>query len=121
MKSGFFYGKTYRAILIGMLIIIAILVGILTYDLIELRKYLPIATLDFTEDDWIKVNHAGIYSIDQAISPNDQLTFLLNVTNKKPIRFDIKPRIYIDIGGEILKKKEDFETTQIGINYTGML
>ncbi len=88
MKSGFVYGKTYRAILIGMLILIAILAGILTYDLIELRKFSPIATLDFPEDEWMKVNDAKIYSKDTIISPNDELLLQLNITNKKPIRWE---------------------------------
>jgi len=123
MKYGFLYGKTYRAILIGLFVLIAIFTGIFAYDVYQLQNFLPIATLDFPEDDWIKVNSAKIYhySYEQAISPNDQLTLQLNVTNKKQIRFYVEPKIYLDVGGEVLKKRENFGAIQLGINSTGEL
>lgn len=121
MKSGFVYGKTYRAILIGLLCLLAVLAGVLTYDLYQLRNYLPVATLDFPEDKLIKINSANIYSFEQAVSPNDQLMLMLNVTNKNSTRFYVEPKIYIDVGGEVLKKKENFGPIELGINYTGEL
>lgn len=121
MKTGFLYGKAYRAILIGLLGLLAVLTGIWAYDLYQLRNYLPIATLDFPEDKLIKINSANIYSFDQVVSPNDQLTLMLNVTNKNSTRFYVEPKIYLDVGGEVLKKREDFEPIQLGINYTGVL
>lgn len=121
MKSGFVYGKTYRAILIGLLITLAILAGILTYYINEINKLTRVTNLIFPEDEWMKVNSATIYSKDSIVSPNDELLLQLDITNKKPMRWEIEPKIYIDVGGDIFKKKEDIGKIQLGINYTGIL
>lgn len=120
-----FSRKRIREILliiaIASTVVLAILVVILYYDVNELKKFLPSAILDFPEDEWIKVNDAKIYRFGQTISPNDQLTLMMNITNKKSIRLNIEPKLYVDVGGEVLKKREDLGLTQIGINYRGLL
>lgn len=121
MKTGFVYGKTYRAILVGLLITLAILAGILSYYINEFKNFPLVTNVIFPEDEWMKVNHAEIYSKDTTIYPNDELLLQLDITNKKPVRWNIEPKIYIDVGGDILKKREDIGRTQLGINYTGTL
>ena len=108
MTPGSIFKKAYRPILLGLLIIIAILVGVYTYDLGELRKFVPITTVTFPKNSLLDIQKAVIYSRNGSeVFPSDTLLLQITVVKEIPSLVAIKPLIYTTIGGIPVKSSEN--------------
>lgn len=97
--------KIFRFIFVGGLVSLSIVVGILVYEINQLTKYFPIASLDFAQNNnFIKINSAKIYGEGtNIISPNDEIILSLNMTNKQNTTVNVEPKILIYVGGDLRK------------------
>lgn len=95
--------ELYKYSIIALYVFLIILIIILYINYQNLEQSKPIATLNFKESEWIKINTANLLAQfgDRIISPNDPVTLFLNVTNKVPLNIMIGPEFYPYITGEL--------------------
>ncbi len=114
--------KGYDYFLIGLLIFAVTLLIIFYFNLQYLDQFKPIATLQFPESEWIKINKANMYTKigSGAISPNEQVVLMLNVTNKVPLNILIEPEFHTYLAGNLIDVK-NIRGTVYGFEHTSTI
>lgn len=120
-KLTFTKSKWYGYIIIALYGFVAILIIFLVINIINLEQYKPIANLQFEESKWIKINSANFYTRigERAITPNDQVTLVLNVTNKVPLNIMIEPEFHTYQAGKLVDIR-NVSHMVYGHEYTGI-
>ena len=114
--------KWYDYLLIFLLISVIALLVVFYLNLQYLDQFKPVATLQFPESEWIKINDANMYTKigSGAISPNEQVVLVLNVTNKVPLNILIEPEFHTYLAGKLIDIK-NIRGTVYGFEHTATI